>query len=280
MPDFDYSIDAKNVLNKFYNAEKMVYVEGEDDIPFWELIFNKIAGYKVEVEAVGGKPELMKIAKTILTDNAEYLVAMDSDFDIFKDSFNHINIIRTPGYSIENTLVTSASLAKFIKNLARVPSKDVPWSRCSDWLDKVNEMIKQLVILDVANELGGYGVKLALENSDRFMVSNNSCELCSEKIGKFIDSLQLDVPEEVASKVDNVISDLGLSYLDIIRGHFLFSAALNFIRSKVREIGKNITISMDATYANMLSVFENTFDENHPHFLHYKESILSIKNIA
>ncbi len=280
MPDFDYSIDAKNVLNKFYNAEKMVYVEGKDDIPFWEFVFNKIAGYKVEVEAVDGKPELMKIAKTIRTDNAEYLVAMDSDFDIFKDLGNHTNIIKTPGYSIENTLVTNVSLAKIIKNLARVPSKDVPWDRCDDWLGKVNEMIKQLVILDVANELGGHGVKVALENSDRFMISNKSCELCSEKIGKFIENLKLDVSEDVASSIDNMIRDLNLSYIDIIRGHFLFSAALRFVRSKVREIGKNISISMDAIYANMLLVFENTFDERHPHFSHYKKSILSIENTA
>ena len=280
MPDFDYSVAAKNVLNKFYNVDKMVYVEGEDDIPFWEFIFDKFAGCSVEVESVGGKPELIKVVKGIEDENAEYLVAMDSDFDIFKYSISHCKVIKTPGYSIENTLVTSESLAKIIKTLARIPAKDVPRGQCVEWLDKVNNVIKNLVILDVANEMGGHGLKVALESSDRFMISNASCDLCPEKIDEFIESIQLSVTEATISDIDKVINDLGLSYIDVVRGHFLLSASLRFIRTTVRTIGKNISISMDALYANMISVFENTFDESHPHFSHYKKSLASIKITA
>ena len=65
MADLTYSADAHNVLSKFYNADKMVYVEGDDDVLFWEFIFNKFSNFKVKVQGVGGKPELEKYIKRI-----------------------------------------------------------------------------------------------------------------------------------------------------------------------------------------------------------------------
>lgn len=34
MADLEYSIEARNILNVFYGVERVVYVEGEDDIAF------------------------------------------------------------------------------------------------------------------------------------------------------------------------------------------------------------------------------------------------------
>lgn len=38
MGELSYSNEANNLLNRFYGVEKILYVEGDDDIPFWEII--------------------------------------------------------------------------------------------------------------------------------------------------------------------------------------------------------------------------------------------------
>ncbi|EGA69570.1 hypothetical protein VISI1226_13648 [Vibrio sinaloensis DSM 21326] len=39
--DFFYSAEAENIINEFHSVDVMVYVEGVDDIPFWDFIFEK-----------------------------------------------------------------------------------------------------------------------------------------------------------------------------------------------------------------------------------------------
>ncbi|MDM9086694.1 DUF4435 domain-containing protein [Klebsiella pneumoniae] len=52
--NFSWSNEAENVISLFYDADIMVYVEGEDDIAFWEIIFKKNGRFNVEVQDVGG----------------------------------------------------------------------------------------------------------------------------------------------------------------------------------------------------------------------------------
>lgn len=273
MSDFEYSVEARNVLNRFYNVDNVVYVEGEDDISFWEIIFDKLAGIRVEIKVVGGKNELIKLAKPVFEGCAEYLVAMDSDFDCFKDLERHPNVIRTMGYSIENTLVTNQSLAKLVKFLARVPNGGVPLGPISDWLEVFGERAKRLIFLDVVNEVEGYGVDLGLDNSEKFMVSKKSCDLCAMKVEEYIKNSPVAIPVGKEEEIDEKILNMGYTYVDFVRGHFLFSGASRFIRSKVRSLGKNISLSKDAVYSNLISVFESSFDENHPHYKYYEEEI-------
>ncbi len=65
MAKLEYSVGAKNVLTRFYRVDKMLYVEGDDDVPFWEFMFEKFADFNVEVQEVGGKEELRKYVKLI-----------------------------------------------------------------------------------------------------------------------------------------------------------------------------------------------------------------------
>jgi hypothetical protein len=98
MVDFSYSTEAKNVLNKFYRVEKILYVEGDDDIPFWECVFDKLSPFSVKVKEAGGKSEAKKYAAEIVTGAADYLVAMDADYDKLFFQDDHPNVIYTYGY--------------------------------------------------------------------------------------------------------------------------------------------------------------------------------------
>lgn len=279
MSDFDYSTDAKNVLNKFYQVDRVVYVEGEDDIPFWEEIFLKLANIQVEFESVGGKTELLKHAEAIYEGEAEYLLAMDSDFDRVFAIEKHPSIVRTYGYSIENTLISEESICRIIKNLARIPRRDAPYEDCERWLSEINYKIKDIVLCDVINIKEELGLSVVPDSSERFMKDGGSASISEEKIGDFVDRLGIDKVEKLRSE-DMNLADKGMNYLDVIRGHFLFSAAMNFIKIKTRYFGKKITISKDMLFSNFVSIFESVFNEDHPHYDFYKAEISSLPEDA
>lgn len=276
MASFDYSIEAKNVLNQFYSVDKIVYVEGDDDIPFWEVIFDKLASFSVEFESAGGKPELMKLVQAIEDGEADYLLALDSDYDtIIGLEFNPA-IIRTYGYSMENTLICAETLCKSLKTLLRLPIKETPHEMCKEWVIEVEEAVRYFVACDIVNHVEGLGLLVIPDSSDRFMKSKNSCDLCEEKIKEYLDDLSPRFGEERALSELDRLNSSSLSLLDILKGHFLFSAALRFLKIQARRLGKNISISKDMFYLAIITVFEGLFDQKHRHFAHYKEQIESI----
>lgn len=277
MLEFDYSIDARNVLNKFYRVDKVVYVEGDDDIAFWEFLFDKFLDFTVEIESVGGKPELQKYAELIYSNKAEYLIAMDSDYDGILGFEYHPNIIRTYGYSIENTLINSDSICKIVKNVARVSSKNVPVSICGDWIENLSSTIAPLVLADLISTKEKVGVSVIPDNGDRFMKSKKTYELCGEKIQNFLSKLPIVFDREKLSKEETNLQTIGLSYADILKGHFLFSIAMRFIKVQAEQMNRGVAISAGMLYSNFISVFENVFNEDHPHFNYYKDSFSSIE---
>ncbi|PLW83642.1 hypothetical protein CWI75_04645 [Kineobactrum sediminis] len=280
MDDFDYSVEARNVLNKFYGVDRLVYVEGGDDIPFWEIVFEKLADFSVEFESVGGKSELIKLAQAIEHDEADYLLAMDSDYDSILKSEVNPSIIRTYGYSIENTLIGTETICKSLKTLLRLPAKETPHDICQQWMFSIENDVRKLVACDIINHADGLGLSVIPDTSDRFMKSKSSCDLCEMKIEEFINELDLAFDKNVVLSEQNRVLSCGFNFLDIVRGHFLSSAALRFLRVQAKRLGRNISISKDMFYVAMLTVFEGNFNREHRHFMHYKEQILSVPKIS
>lgn len=273
MSDLSYSVDAKNVIHLFHGVSKIVYVEGDDDIPFWETIFNKLAPYTVKVEEVGGKEEVQKYINDILSDNANFIVARDADYDAISGKIEHPNIIYTYGHSIENSLVNSSILNKVIRNVCRLRNNEVPSTLSSDWINEISEAVAPLVYHDIINELDGLGVSVLNKSCEQFLVSRNNYKFCEKKINAYLEQLPFQVDETRIEESGNLIDERGLSIVDILRGHFLFSAAYYFIKHTVRNLRRKTSISLDMLYSNLLTAFEMLFDRNHPHYGHYKIQI-------
>lgn len=126
MDDFYYSEDANDIMNLFYGVDVMVYVEGEDDVPFWEFIFNKLVKYSVEVQEVGGSNELSKYIGDLDSGKLKGIIACDSDFEVLKSNLSSSNVIRTYGYSIENSLICKSTILKVIKSIGKISIKNSP----------------------------------------------------------------------------------------------------------------------------------------------------------
>ncbi|MFA5584412.1 MAG: DUF4435 domain-containing protein [Bacteriovoracaceae bacterium] len=280
MDKFDYSTEARNVLNQFYNVDRLVYVEGDDDIPFWEIIFETLADFSVSFEAVGGKKELLKLANEIENRKADYLLAMDSDYDTVVGLETNPSIIRTYGYSIENTLICTEAICKSLKTLLRLSSKLAPEDTCKQWLEEVELKVRRLVACDILNHVKGTGLSVIPSSSESLMKSRNSSDLCDKKIESLISNLSNHLSEtEISNELKNIEAN-NLNLLDLIKGHFLFSAALKFLKYQAKKLGKSTSISKDMFYLAMIAVFESIFNQNHRHFTYYRDKIESVPSIT
>ncbi|TCN90539.1 DUF4435 domain-containing protein [Shewanella fodinae] len=270
-----YSIDAENVMNRFFSVEKIVYVEGEDDVVFWECVFNKIANYSVNVISVGGKKELEKYIEMIENNGAEYIVAKDSDYDKFKNIQYGDNIISTVGHSIENSLVIPEVLRRIIRNLSRVSTKQISEEEIVEWFLDTDNKLRPLLEIDILNEVENLGISVIPKVCERFMKSRTSGIFCEEKVKKYVEDLKIDQHKNEIIEIREKIKNSGLHISEIARGHFISSAAIKFITYKSKNIGKSVSMSYEAFFSNLISTFESTFNENHPHYKYYNSKINS-----
>lgn len=268
MAELQYSDDALNVRNNFFKVDSIVYVEGDDDVLFWQEVFAHIPDARLEIEAVGGSNEIDQIIEKIKTGQVNSIAARDADFlAIQGTSLTHPRIIYTYGYSIENSLYTIESLTI----LARLWCKTnkIPLTECATWLTSLASEAKQLIHLDLANRLSNCGISTITDNCTRFMTSQTSCTPCSNKIStQAIVGIQT-IPQADQTHAEAALGDLPENLLRWIRGHFLATAVLKFIHAKAKALGRKIDLSYDALYATAISNFGRTLPTSHPHKNYY-----------
>lgn len=94
-----HSAAAINVTHQFYDKRFMLYVEGDDDIVFWDEHFKKyMPSTFYEIEQVHGKENLTRYIEGIKDGTLQnVVVACDSDFTLFLeiDPLNSPFIIKT-----------------------------------------------------------------------------------------------------------------------------------------------------------------------------------------
>ncbi|WP_421291818.1 DUF4435 domain-containing protein [Aeromonas veronii] len=277
MPNFSYSTDAESVKNLFYNADAIVYVEGQDDIPFWELMFKKFSQLNVEIQDVGSCSALKPYMEKICNENLKAIVACDKDLTFLDDeNLVHHNIIRTYGYSIENTLLNSDNLLKTIKVLGRIPSGRLAGDDISSWLEHFYTHTATIIKMDVFNAKHKLGISIVGDNATRFMESRNSYQICPKKIARYIESITPQIPGYSENIVDGILDEAGVNTHMATKGHFLFSAAAHYLCLFIKKQGLKVSLSYDAIYSALVLSLESTFSEGHVEFHHYNESFQRI----
>ncbi|WP_409161139.1 DUF4435 domain-containing protein [Pectobacterium sp. B2J-2] len=274
MADLSYSNEAFNVLNLFYQKDYMVYVEGRDDVCFWEMIFNKTSNIKVEIQDVGGCEELIPYIEKIYNGEIEAIVACDMDLKYFDDTKKeHNRIIRTKKYSIENTMINEEVLLNIIKLLGRYSSKEIKKIDVNQWLEDTYEKATPLVKMDIGNYIFSKGIPIVGDNANRFMQSKNSYMLSSEKIQNHIQKIGIKLSEAEKKELSKIIEKSDSNLSSWLRGHFLFSAALRFVCYTLDDDERKISLSKDAFYSNLMQSFEKNFNESNEEYIYYKNKI-------
>jgi len=276
MPDLSYSSDAENVLNKFYGVDTVVYVEGRDDVPFWEHMFSTFSDYSVKVNDVGGFPEVKKYIDKIEAGEIDAVVACDADFSRIGCFAAHSNILRSYGYSIENSMICHKSIKKIIRAVARVPLNSIDDSSISNWFDQLVGSTKNLVIHDIANHILKKGKLVAGVDCARFMKNKGSPELCPAKIKKYLDQIDFKLSDRLEADIKDSILASGRDEYDFLRGHFLFSVSLRYVKSIIKDMGKKSGLPIDLFFGVLFIAFEGVFSETHSHYSYYKNIVRGV----
>ncbi|WP_430614459.1 DUF4435 domain-containing protein [Flavobacterium sp. JP2137] len=270
MDSLEYSNDALEVIPSFYNCDFSIYVEGDDDVIFWEHIF-RISNKNVHVEEVGGVKELEKYVSKILDDNVNIYVAKDNDYSDFLDiNLTHERIFTTYGHSIENTFYNLSTIKSIIKKFSKVAGQNLPRATEEEICLRIQEFenkIKPILIYEIANEVYQKGHSILGTNSCRFLKNKNSTELCDIKIDGFITGLTSHFSEEEVINVSNKIEQIGKTIWSMIRGHFLTNFVANLIKDSVKGLcGKKISLPLDVLYPLFI---DQTSISNSEHIQHY-----------
>lgn len=250
MSHLQYSPSALNVMHKFHRADVIIYVEGPDDIPFWDVIASKANIGKVKIKDSGGLEQLQDKINSILTHDTKIIVARDSDHSHYTGGETlHPRIITTFGYSIENTMYCPKTISRFISKLSRTLedySSDI-----IEWYGDFSEKTKILLLYDIANYIFGRGIQIMGNSCSRFLKNERSIHISESKINDFIDSIKDNFTE---AEIQTISSMIDTDQRDIrwkVRGHFLSLGVINIIKYVVQsKKGSKISLSVEHLYTN------------------------------
>lgn len=272
MADFDYSIEALNAKSAFYRSTAIVYVEGDDDVLFWEELFNRDPSIAVTVESVGGSGELDKYITHIQAGELEAIAARDADHLRYQGlAIDTARVIYTFGYSMENSVYTADVIHHVTRSWCKSPS--LTNVECAKWLDEIGSAFAPLIELDIANAIGNVGAAVLADNCTRFMKGQTSASPCKTRIFEHAAGVASKIPKRALIAARKELSSLSGALTDNLRGHLLATAVVKFVLQTAKVLGKKITVSMDSLYATAISDFARVFGPSHPHHSYYTEAI-------
>jgi len=252
---FQYSNSAINTISKFHRKNNVIYVEGQDDLVFWDKVFNhyKLPSFKIKI--AGGKNESKSIIRSIIKNDVNIIVAMDSDYTcILGYRKSHPRILYTYGYSIENTIFSPHSISSLIKNFSR--SQIDLKTLIEEWCENLCKSVYKLMLYDVANIKFKKGLNVLDCSVCRFLVRNNSHQISESKVKDFCDNLKNSFTDDEIDYVKLKFDKCKVDLKYIIRGHFLTPAIINYIKYQVKsQSGRKISISKESLFAHTVDIF-------------------------
>ncbi len=126
---------------KMQKRTKFILIEGEDDIPIYESIFNSSAFEKninidFEITFGGGKPKILDFIKRYQKKN--FKAILDLDFD-YNEKIVDSRTIYLDCYSLENYFFNKIVFSYLIANILKKNMNEVKeWLDISTWYNHVN----------------------------------------------------------------------------------------------------------------------------------------------
>lgn len=246
---FSLSIKAQNIEHHFYNKLAIVYVEGKDDLVFWN---NYFSDKEFELRESGGCKELEKKMQEIIQDKLRVIVACDSDYSHYIQTiYNHPLIIRTISHSIECMMYCPININKCIKNISR--SLEDKIETIESLYHEFCLLTKELLVYDITSNKYKKGISIFDDSCKRFLTSNNSVRISQEKIDQFITGIKSQFNDDDLNEIRQQIEKDKRPLRNIIKGHF----QTDFVRNVIKYLSesddkKGVSISNDALFALLI----------------------------
>ena len=248
--DLSYSTNALNIKNLFYRKDVSVYVEGKEDILFWDVMFKASTTVNVHIEDSDGSENLKDYMDRIINEDAQIIVACDSDHTPFlmENKYNNPRIVRTYGYSIENTMYCVNNINHVVKRFAK--SKNDFKNEIMEWYKIFCDNCSILLYYDIANHRFTKKVQVLGDKCNRFLTSTHSSNINSASVLRHIESLKSYFSKEEIEECVSLVAKDDRELRFLIKGHFLTNGAINLIKEIVnRETGGSVSISLDSLYS-------------------------------
>ena len=250
--------DAISVTHEFYNKQYMVYVEGDDDVIFWDAIFSKVASGKYEIEPLNGvSGKLQEYIKKVKNGEiTNVIVACDRDYTSFLDTDPYDNkyIVTTYGHSIENTMFCPKNIAVYIKRLSKntIDYTDI----VNNWYDsfcKIADLLLPYEIANFVNTRKGDTEEMTSffgKNCCRFLNDADSSQLDENKVVKFVNAHKSEYDTELISNIKKKIKEDNRHHRIIIKGHFITNGVMNLITKATKAAGHETKVECKQLYAS------------------------------
>lgn len=246
-----YSESALRVKAAFYNKKAMVYVEGTDDIIFWEQFFDKKV-YKIE--DVGGCGNFNSYVQRLNNGEKSFVLAGDSDYAPYTPSSCSSKLfVTTYSHSIENIMYCPHNINHAVQRLAR-DSRIDSISEIEAFYNRFIDGVEKLLILDMANNIYNKGVKIFGDSCLRFLDQNNLPEINSTLVDKFYNSKVTMFEEHEINEVKTILHSEPRPKRLLVKGHFLTEAIRLWINKRVPAVStKNPQLNNDALYESLVT---------------------------
>lgn len=250
MSDLEYSTDAFLSRMLFYN-NKIVYVEGIDDIPFWHEIFFKI-GFECNIQELNGVENVKKRMPEIISDGSGCnFLAIDGDYrkytstEIISDF-----VFVTPCYGIENIMFCKNKAVQYAFKLNGLKKHAQYSAEIAEYINAFRELLFHMCCIDILNEILKKGERILDFQFARFY--NKSTFFASRDVlDNVICELEKKFSAEELRIIDGFKEDFYNNFFSDVRCHFWESFFQQIIRHVTKE--RNISLSNDAIRASFIS---------------------------
>lgn len=242
----EHSNAGVSVLNQFNETSVMLYVEGDDDIPFWDNLFKTYAPAAFyTLEQTHGKEGLQRYIQGILDGTlSNVMVACDSDYSYFsvEETISHPLIVMTYGHSIENTMFCVPMMSSYISRLKTTP--DNMADAVINWISLLEEDGRELLTIDILNNLKprSNSCKCLTSGFPRF--SNGKGDFDKVKVSDFLSHVNAVYTEKERKKIEEKLTEADKPLYKIMQGHFIEGAANEYLRKQA-----GCSMSRKAIYA-------------------------------
>lgn len=252
-----HSDDAISVTHEFYNKQYMVYVEGDDDVSFWDAVFSKVAYGKYEIEPLNGiSGEIQNYIKKVITGEiTNVIVACDNDYIPYLETNPYDNqyIITTYGHSIENTMFCPKNIAVYIRRLSKntIDYTDT----VNNWYDsfcKIADLLLPYEIANFVNTWNGSTEEMTSffgKNCCRFLSDADFSKLDENKVVDFVNTHKSEYNTDLISNIKNKIKKDNRHHRNIIKGHFITNGVMNLITKMTKAAGHETKVESKQLYA-------------------------------
>lgn len=252
-----HSDDAISVTHEFYNKQYMVYVEGDDDVSFWDSVFSKVASDKYEIESLNGISGEMQTYIKKVTDGViiNVIIACDKDYTTYleTDPYDNQYIVTTYGHSIENTMFCPKNIAVYIKRLSKntIDYTDI----VNNWYDsfcKIADILLPYEIANFVNTWNGSTKEMTSffgKNCCRFLDDADLSKLDENKVVDFVNTHKSEYDTDFISNIKDKIKEDNRNHRNIIKGHFITNGVMNLITKTTKAAGHETKVESKQLYA-------------------------------